>query len=250
MQITGVTGIPEVKQGDKIGIILTEAAERQNTAIQGNDIVVVTQKIVSKSEGRTADLKKISPSNFAAQLAQHADRDPRLVELILRESRAIIRMDLGRGIFITETQHGFICANAGIDTSNVPGENMVSLLPKDPDKSAQRIRSQIHQKIPGGSVAVIISDTFGRPWREGHINFAIGVAGMESIHDYRGSEDAHGTTLKTTQIASADELAAAAELVMGKARQVPVAIVHGYKYIAGSNGAHTLLRPRSMDLFR
>ena len=250
IEIIGVTGIPEVKHGDEIGVILTEAAKRQNTVIQSNDIVVITQKIVSKSEGRIVDLRKISPSNFATQLAQHSNRDPRLVELILRESRAIIRMDLARGIFITETQHGFICANAGIDTSNVPGDHMVSLLPKDPDKAAQRIRSQLHQRIPGGSIAVVISDTFGRPWREGHINFAIGVAGMDSIHDYRGSEDAYGTTLKTTQIASADELAAAAELVMGKVRQVPIAIVQGYKYVVGSNGAQTLLRHRSTDLFR
>ena len=250
VQVIGVTGMPEAQYGDELGAVIARAAEKQGTAIESRDIVVVTQKIVSKAEGRIVDLREVEPSTFAIQVARESGRDARLVELVFRESRTIIRMDVSRGIFITETRHGFVCANAGIDDSNVPGESMVSLLPKDPDESAHRIQAQIHHTLPGVRVAVIVSDTFGRPWREGHVNFAIGVAGMDPIRDYRGSPDAYGRTLKVTQIAAADELASAAELVTGKASQVPAAIVRGYEYPEGADGVQGLLRPRSRDLFR
>ena len=250
VQVIGVTGIPEVTAGDRLGEVIVAAAERQRTAIESGDILVVTQKIVSKSEGRIVDLNTVEPSAFACQLARESGKDPRLVELVLRESRAIVRMDVERGVIITETKHGFVCANAGIDTSNVPGESVVSLLPEDPDESARRIQEQVHSAMPGVGVAVIISDTFGRAWREGHVNFAIGVAGMSAIKDYRGTPDAYGATLKVTNMAVADELASAAELVTAKAIHVPVAIVRGYQYHQGPDGIQALLRDRSRDLFR
>ena len=250
VQIIGVTGIPEVETGDRLGTIIVTAAERQDTPLEPGDILVVTQKIVSKAEGRIADLRDIEPSEFARQLAKESGRDSRLVELVLRESRSIVRMDLSRGIMITETSHGFICANAGIDTSNLPGDSLVSLLPEDPDESAQRIREEVRLALPGTDVAVIISDTFGRAWREGHVNFAVGVAGVDPIKDYRGAPDAYGKTLKVTQMAIADELASAAELVTAKAIGVPVAIVRGYPYRQGQQGIRSLLRHRSTDLFR
>ena len=169
---------------------------------------------------------------------------------MLRESRAIVRMDTGRGIMITETQHGFVCANAGIDSSNVAGDDYVSLLPEYPDESARRIRNGVLAASGGASVAIIISDTFGRAWREGHVNFAIGVAGMHAFQDYRGTPDAFGMTLKVTTIAVADELAAAAELVTAKAINVPVAIVRGYRSPEGPDGTESLIRDPDRDLFR
>ena len=250
IQVIGVTGIPDVQDGDKLGAVIVKSAENQGTAIESGDVLVVTQKIVSKAEGRIVDLREIEPSPFACQLAQESGRDARVVELVLRESRSIVRMDVSRGIIIAETRHGFVCANAGIDTSNVPGDSMVSLLPKDPDESAHRIQEEILGALPGVKVAVIVSDTFGRPWREGQVNFAIGVAGMNPIKDYTGSADAYGRTLNVTNIAAADELASAAELVTAKASQVPAAIVRGYRYSRGPDGVKDLLRLRSRDLFR
>ena len=250
VQIIGIAGIPEVGPGDHMGEIILRAAQAQGTPLESRDILVVTQKVVSKAEGRVVDLAGIEPSAFASRIAGPSGRDPRLVELVLRESRSIVRMDLERGIMITETAHGFVCANAGIDTSNVPGDGLVSLLPEDPDRSARQIRDQLQEALPGGTVAVIISDTFGRAWRDGHVNFAIGVAGMDPIVDYRGTPDAYGNILKVTAIAVADELASAAELVMAKADNVPVAIVRGYRYPAGPGGVRDLLRDRSADLFR
>lgn len=250
IQIIGVTGLPEVKPGDPLGEMVVAAAARQGTPVEANDILVVTQKVVSKAEGRVVDLTTVEPSPFARKLAKESGKDARLVELVLRESRAIVRMDASRGIIITETRHGFVCANAGIDTSNVPGDGVVSLLPEDPDASARRIREQVQGAIPGVAVAVIISDTFGRAWREGHVNFAIGVAGITPMKDYRGTYDALGKLLKVTNIAIADELAAAAELATAKAINVPVAIVKGYQYSPGPGGVQPLLRDRSTDLFR
>ena len=212
-------------------------------------MVVVTQKIVSKAEGRLVNLEDVSPSPFAVQLSAESGRDPRLVELVLRESRSIVRVDPARGILITETKHGFVCANAGIDSSNVLGDDIVSLLPEDPDRSAREIRAGI-AAAAGADVAVIVSDTFGRPWREGHVDFAIGIDGMDPFLDYRGTEDAHGQVLHVTTIALADELSAAAEVVMGKALGIPAAIVRGVRYRPGDGGSATLLRDRSTDLFR
>jgi len=243
-------GIPEIRAGDRLGEIIAAAGDRQGTPVESGDILVVTQKAVSKAEGRIVDLKDVEPSAFACELARESGRDARVVELVLRESRAIVRMDASRGIIITETKHGFVCANAGVDTSNVPGEDLVSLLPEDPDESAQRIREQIRGSRSGVEVAVIISDTFGRAWREGHVNFAIGVAGMSPFKDYRGTPDAYGRILRVTSIAIADELASAAELVTAKAASIPVAIVRGYLFSPGPDGARALLRDRSRDLFR
>lgn len=249
LKIIGVTGIAEVQPGDDLGPMIVAAARTQGTPIHIWDVLVVTQKIVSKAEGRLVDLATVEPSNRAVELATPSGRDPRLVELVLRESRSVVRTDLERGVLITETHHGFVCANAGIDASNVPGDDTVTLLPKVPDRSAAAIRRHVEGAV-SGSVAVVISDTFGRAWREGHVNFAIGVSGMAPIRDYRGSLDAVGNELKVTQIAEADELAAAAELVMAKAAQIPVAIVRGHKFVPDEGGYEPLIRDRSTDLFR
>ena len=250
LEIIGLTGIPEIETGDRLGDIIVAAAREQGTPIEDGDILVVTQKIVSKAEGRVVDLSDVEPTHFARQVACQSGRDPRLVELVLRESRAIVRMDTARGIIIAETKHGFVCANAGIDTSNVPGDSRVSLLPEDSDRSAGEIMREVARGLGGGAVAVIVSDTFGRAWREGHANFAIGVAGMDPLKDYRGTFDAYGALLKVTNIAVADEVASAAELVTAKAIGVPVAIVRGYEYNKSPDGAQSLLRHPSRDLFR
>ena len=242
--------MPEVVSGDQVGHIISDAAQAQGTPIEDGDVLIVTQKIVSKAEGRVIDLRSVEPSYFARQLADESGKDPRLIELVLRESRSIVRMDLDRGIIITETKHGFVCANAGIDTSNVPGDSLVALLPEDPDESARRIREQLRDTMLGASVAVIISDTFGRAWREGHVNFAIGVAGISPLKDYKGTPDAYGRILKVTNIAIADEMASAAELVTAKAINVPAAIVRGYEYAQEPDSIRHVVRERSRDLFR
>ena len=218
--------------------------------IATGDILVITQKIVSKAEGRVIDLRDVEPSPYACRLAEETSRDPRLVELVLKESRSIVRMDPDRGIIITETRHGFVCANSGIDSSNVPGDNRVCLLPEDPDESASRIRQEVSNALPGTEVGVIISDTFGRAWREGHVNFAIGAAGLSVLKDYRGTPDAYGRVLKVTNIAVADELAGAAELVTGKTLNIPASIIRGYPCPKEPSGVQPLLRNRSRDLFR
>ena len=250
IEVIGLTGIPEVSVGDRLSKLIADAATGQRTPIENGDIVVVTQKIVSKAEDRVVRLSGVEPSARARQFADESGRDPRLIELVLRESRAIVRMDAARGILITETKHGFVCANSGIDASNVPGEDAVSLLPEDPDASAHRIREELAGLAGLSTLAVIVSDTFGRAWREGHANFAIGVAGIDPIKDYRGTQDSFGNVLKVTNIAVADELAAASELVMAKANGVPVAIVRGLPYASTSGSVGPLIRDRSTDLFR
>ena len=247
--VTGVLGIPEIEAGARLGTLIAKASTRQGDSLRDGDIVVVTQKVVSKAEGRLVRLDSVAPSPYAVELSADSGRDPRLTELVLRESASVVRMDTARGIMITETKHGFICANAGIDSSNVAGEDVVSLLPEDPDESARGIRAEIKRETDK-SVAVVITDTFGRPWREGQTNYAIGAAGIEPLVDYRGGVDAVGKLLKVTMIAVADELAAAAELVMAKAAGIPVAIVRGYEYREGAGSARSLLRERSLDLFR
>ena len=251
ISIIGITGLPEIKEGDDLGSMIVRFAQGQDTPLASGDILVVTQKIVSKAEGRLVDLRTIEPSAFAVEFASHSGRDARRVELVLRESRSVVRMDAERGIMITETKHGFVCANSGIDSSNVFGEDYVCLLPEDPDASAEGIRIRIRELIDSPDVPVIISDTFGRAWREGHGNFAIGVSGMDPLRDYRGEIDASGKLLRVTNIAVADELAGAAELVMAKVINVPVAIVRGYAYSAVDNASIApMLRERSRDLFR
>lgn len=249
IEIVGITALPEIENGAELGLMIVMAAIGQDTSLEDGDILVVTQKVISKAEGRIVDLRTVTPSERGLKLSIETERDPRLVELILRESKSLIKIDSERGIIIAETHHGFICANAGIDQSNVAGEHMVSLLPKDPDGSARRIREEVAQVL-GVRVAVIISDTFGRAWREGQVNFAIGVSGIDPILDYRGSLDKQGSVLKTTSIAIADELVAAGEMVMGKAEGIPVALIRGYRYQPSAGGVAYLLRDPASDLFR
>jgi coenzyme F420-0:L-glutamate ligase/coenzyme F420-1:gamma-L-glutamate ligase len=247
VQIIGVPGMPEVRPGDDLAALILEAVRRQGADIEDGDVLVVTQKIVSKAEGRLVDLRQVEPSPRARELADRTGKDPRLLEVILGESQRIVRQE--GGVIICETRHGFVCANAGVDISNV-GEGMVSLLPENPDQSARRIRVAIQERTAGVSVAVVISDTFGRPWREGHTNVAIGVAGMSPIKDYVGQTDPQGYVLRVSTMAVADELAAAAELVMGKLSRVPVAIVRGFDYQRAEGSARELIRPAERDLFR
>ncbi len=249
LEIFGIAGMPEIQSGDRLGGIISETAVDQGTPLESGDIVVVTQKVVSKAEGRVVKLSGVEPSDFAAVFAASAGRDARLIELVLQESKSIVRMNPERGVIISETHHGFVCANAGIDQSNIPGDETVCLLPVDPDESARRIAAEIRD-FTGVSAPVIISDTFGRAWRDGHVNFAIGVAGMEPMVDYRGLPDAQGQEMHVTTIAIADELAGAAELVQFKAIGIPVSIIRGYPYRESSSGYGTLVRERSRDMFR
>jgi coenzyme F420-0:L-glutamate ligase/coenzyme F420-1:gamma-L-glutamate ligase len=215
--------------------------------LSDGDILVIAHKVVSKAEGRMVSLDSVKPSEQAVQWACEYRKDPRVFQLILNETKRVVRMD--RGVIIAETRHGFICANAGVDTSNVP-EGSAVLLPDDPDRSARALQRAI-TKTAGVSIAVIISDTFGRPWREGIVNIALGVAGMAALEDYRGQRDTAGKMMQATLIARADEVAGAAELVMGKTNRVPVAIVRGIRGGAKRGGSgRELIRPPGRDLFR
>jgi coenzyme F420-0:L-glutamate ligase/coenzyme F420-1:gamma-L-glutamate ligase len=246
IQIIGLAGIGEVEAGDDLGQLILEGARHCGLKILDKDIIVIAQKVVSKAEGRAVRLETITPSEVAREWARRYDKDPRMVEVVLGESRRIVRME--RGIIIAETRHGFICANAGVDASNV-AEDVVTLLPEDPDRSARQIKERI-ERDTGARVAVIISDTFGRPWREGITNVAIGLAGIAPLVDYRGRIDSHGRPLRVTIIAVADELASAAELVMRKTAGVPVAIIRGFDYDARTASSRELVRPPENDLFR
>lgn len=248
LAIIPVKGIPEVNSGDNLGEIIVSKLKDQGDAFQDGDVAVISQKVVSKAEGRVTNLSNVTPSTFATVIAKEAGKDPRQVEVILRESKKIVRMKAGH--LITETRHGFVCANAGVDGSNVArGKELVTLLPLDPDASADRIWKSI-KELTGKSVPVIITDTFGRAWRMGQVNFAIGVSGMKPIHDYKGTRDMYRHVLRVTEIAVADELASAGELVMNKADKIPVALVRGYKFRRGKGSGKDLLRPEEMDLFR
>jgi len=247
IQILGISKMPLVNPGDNIGDQLVQAAKEESIQIQANDILVIAQKIVSKAEGKVLDLSSVHPSELAKTIAKTSAKDPRHVEVILRESTSIVRM---RGAhLIVETPHGFVCANAGVDRSNVGKNDSVVLLPVDPDKSAKMIRQRI-MELTGVEVGVIISDTFGRAWRNGQVNVAIGVDGLNPIVDYRGSQDMFGNQLSVTQIAIADELASAAELVMRKSDRIPVAIIRGVEYVKETGSIKSLIRPREEDLFR
>ena len=244
--VIGLRSLPAIKKGDDVGREIVQCASRQGEDMREEDVVVIAQKIVSKSEGRVVDLKEINPSDFAREVAQSTRRSPRHVEVILRETSRMVRMQ--KSHLITQTKHGFICANAGVDRSNVPGKSNVILLPEDPDKSALLIRDRIYE-LTKRKVAVIISDTFGRPWRLGYVNVAIGVAGMKPLKDYRGIKDMYGRTLNVTMMAVADELASTAELVMNKTDRIPVAIIRGYSYPKGDGSAKDLIRPPELDMF-
>jgi coenzyme F420-0:L-glutamate ligase / coenzyme F420-1:gamma-L-glutamate ligase len=245
LEVLPIEGIPEVRPGDDLAALVSEAVGGD---LRAGDVVVVTHKVVSKAEGRLVDLCTVEPSAFAKSFAARHGKDPRQIEVVLRESRRTVRMD--RGLIISETHHGFVCANAGVDASNVPGEEVICLLPRDPDASASRLREALSARIEGSDLAVIVSDSFGRAWREGITNVAIGVAGMEPLADYRGETDAHGFPLSASVLAIADELAAAAELVMGKTAGIPVAIVRNYPYTPAAGTAQRLLMETDRDLFR
>ena len=247
VRIIAIEGIPEIHPDDDLSAIILAAAVGQGLSFEDGDVVVVTQKVVSKAEGRIVALDSMEPGVFALQIAEQWEKDARLVEVVLRESARIVRMD--HGVIICETKHGLICANAGVDSSNVEVLGTVTLLPVDPDASAAGIRRRI-EEAAGVTLAVIITDTFGRPWREGHVNFAIGLAGMGGVRDYAGQVDPAGYEIKVTQMAVADELAAAAELAHGKLDRVPVAVIRGYDYPRGSATARDLLRDPEKDLFR
>jgi coenzyme F420-0:L-glutamate ligase/coenzyme F420-1:gamma-L-glutamate ligase len=248
IQIIGVEGLPIIKEGDDIAKIICDTAKQQKTPIENGDIIVITHVFASRAEGNIVNLDTVVPSEFAKAWAQKFDKDPALVEVVLRESKRIVRMDDGK--LITETKHGLICANSGVDRSNVLGERNVALLPKNPDNSARKIRREI-KKLTGKDVAVIISDTHGRPLRQGEINIAIGVADINPIRDRRGETDLFGYVLKVKRTAIADELASAAELVIGQASEgIPVAIIRGYPYSKSEKGkAAELIRPKREDLF-
>ena len=246
VRILGLPGIPVIVPGDDLGALIEQAAQGAELPLQDGDIVVVTQKIVSKAEGCLVSLADVTPSPLAADFARQWDKDARQVEVVLQASRRIVKMD--RGVIISETRHGFICANAGVDRSNMEGD-VVALLPPDPDASARAIRERLRRQL-GVDAAVIISDTFGRPWREGLVNVAIGLAGMQANVDYTGQYDAQGYELKVTALCVADELAAAAELVMNKLDNVPVAVIRGYDYPRGDGDLNHLVRDPERDLFR
>ncbi len=245
--ITGINSIPEVKPGDDLPGLIVDGFAATGVTLQQGDVLVVTQKIVSKAEGRLVDLNNIEPSPFALEHARKWGKDPRQIEVVLMESARIVRMD--KGVLISETHQGLVCANAGVDASNVPGEDIVSLLPVDSDVSAARIREALRQST-GVDVPVIISDSFGRTWRNGIINVAIGVSGLQALTDYRGQDDQFGYRMSATVIAVADELASAAELVMGKLEACPVALVRGYPYTAAEGTAQELVIDPTRDMFR
>ncbi len=248
IEILPVVGIPDISKGDNVGKLIVSRVEASGQEIRKGDIIVIAQKIVSKAEGRIVTLSRVKPSAFASEISKLSDKDPRQVEVILRESAKIVRMKEGH--LITETKHGFVCANSGVDMSNVgKGSDSATLLPVDPDKSAAVIRSEI-SSLTGVDAPVIITDTFGRAWRLGHVNFAIGISGMKAIRDYRGTRDMYRHVLRVTEMAVADELASAAELVMNKADRVPAAIVRGYPFRKGLGTAKELVRPEELDLFR
>jgi len=250
--IIPVRGLPEIRPADDLPRQLLEALAAQGDELRPGDVAVVTSKMVSKAEGRTVLLEEVMPSAFAEEWATRFGKDPRHVEVVLRESRRLVRMD--RGLIIAETRHGFICANAGVDASNAARAGELLLLPVDPDASARALRGALRERT-GVDVAVVISDTFGRPWRTGQTNVAIGCAGMSALRTYLGEVDPAGHLLVATTIAVADELAGAAELVMGKLDRVPVAVVRGYAYPAPAadvpdEGTVPLVRQAEFDLFR
>ena len=245
-EVIGVEGIGEVRPGDALAEIFLDAAARQGTPLASGDLLVIGQKVISKAEGRLVRLADVTPSAVATSMAATLERDPRFVEVVLRESRRIVRMD--KGILIVETHHGWICANAGVDQSNVDVD-VVALLPEDSDASAARLRERIAD-LRHTHVGVIIADTFGRPWREGLTNVAIGVAGVAPLRSYLGQLDSAGRPLQATILAVADEVASAAELVMGKLDRIPLAIVRGLPLAVGDEGSKPLLREPSRDLFR
>jgi coenzyme F420-0:L-glutamate ligase / coenzyme F420-1:gamma-L-glutamate ligase len=247
IQITSIRVSNDIRLNNDLSAMILAAISHSQIEIQNDDILVVTHKIVSKAEGRVIDLASIKPSTKAIRMAKEHDKDSRVMELILNESTQILRAK--NGIIISETKHGFVCANAGVDQSNVEGDTAV-LLPVAPDESASRLQDAVKKKV-GKEIAVVITDTFGRTFRNGQTNVAIGIAGINPIKSYIGTYDMYGRKLRVTEIAVADEIASAAELVMGKAEGTPVAIVRGYNFERASRSSvKSLLRAKERDLFR
>jgi coenzyme F420-0:L-glutamate ligase/coenzyme F420-1:gamma-L-glutamate ligase len=247
LSIIPVRGIPEVRPSDDLVGLLLAALARAGGKIAEGDVLVVAQKVVSKSEGRIVHLADVVPGARALAMAEESGKDPRQIEVVLGETKQIIRWE--RGVLIVETRHGFVCANAGVDRSNAGAPDTVILLPLAPDASAARIRDEIARRAHA-SVAVVITDTFGRAWREGHTNVAIGIAGLPALKRYIGQRDPEGYELRVTEIAVADEIAAAAELVMGKLDRCPVAIVRGLTFEESDETAQEYVRPAARDMFR
>ncbi|HET8576234.1 MAG TPA: coenzyme F420-0:L-glutamate ligase [Methylomirabilota bacterium] len=245
-EVIGIEGLPEIARGDDLGRLIAEAAARQGTPVGPRDMLVISQKVVSKAEGRVVRLSAVTPSARARAVAAEIGRDPRLVEVILSETRRVVRQD--KGVLIVETRHGWVCANAGVDQSNVDADT-ACLLPEDADRSARALRERL-VALTRLELAIIIADTFGRPWREGLTNVAVGVAGLRPLKSYLGERDPAGHVLQATILALADELAAAAEPVMGKLDRIPVAIIRGLEWEAGDGSSRELLRDPSRDLFR
>jgi coenzyme F420-0:L-glutamate ligase / coenzyme F420-1:gamma-L-glutamate ligase len=242
IEIVALSNMPEVRRGDDLAALIRNQAKQEHQPIDSSVVIAVAQKIVSKVQGAIVDLREIRPSAFAQSWANEWNKDPRLVELILMESRRIVKMD--RGILITETRLGYVCANSGVDQSNVDGDDFATVLPKDPDASAVRLRKEL------GCGAVILTDTFGRPWREGLVDVAIGVAGLAPLEDYRGTLDWRGRKLTGTIVAVADQLAAAAGILMRKPCGFPIVLLRGFEWKAAEGSARALIRSREEDLFR
>jgi coenzyme F420-0:L-glutamate ligase/coenzyme F420-1:gamma-L-glutamate ligase len=243
LELRGIEGLPEIRPGDDLAALIVEHAE----SLRNGDVVVVAQKVVSKAEGRIRTLTDVTPSERAIALAHRLDADARMVQVVLDETVRVVRDDR---VLIVETRQGFVCANAGVDRSNVDGADDVCLLPIDCDASALALHERI-ESLTGVRAGVVVSDTFGRAWRMGLVNVALGVAGIPAMLDYRGRPDDFGMPLQATIVAVADELAAAAELLMGKTRRVPVVVVHGLDDLGGVPGnGQQLVRPSELDLFR
>jgi coenzyme F420-0:L-glutamate ligase/coenzyme F420-1:gamma-L-glutamate ligase len=247
IEIIGLRSLPEVRPGDNLAALIGAALRREGFVLRSGDVLVLAQKVVSKAEGCIVRLRDVQPSDLARSWARTLREDPRFVEVVLRESHRVIRMT--ERALIVETRHGFVCANAGVDRSNVRSAGTATCLPLDPDRSAQRLAGRL-RKLAKARVAVIVSDTFGRPWRLGLTNVAIGAAGLAVLEDLRGTRDASGRKLQGTILAVADELAAAAGLVMKKAARIPAVIIRGYHFAGPRGNARQLIRPASEDMFR
>jgi coenzyme F420-0:L-glutamate ligase/coenzyme F420-1:gamma-L-glutamate ligase len=246
LEVIPVPGLPDVKAGDDLAGLILNALRKIHVALRDDDILVVKQKIVSKSEGRLVKLADVTPGRRATILAKKERKDPRLVELVLGEAVRVVRA--GHGVIITETRHGFVCANSGVDQSNVGG-GFAALLPLDPDKSARGLRRRL-EDMSSKRLAVIVTDTFGRPWRRGQTDVAIGCSGINPLVSYAGKKDAFGYELRVTEPAIVDEIAGAAELSIGKLARMPAAIVRGVEFVPGERGVKSLVMPRDRDLFR
>ncbi|HET8925781.1 MAG TPA: coenzyme F420-0:L-glutamate ligase [Candidatus Acidoferrum sp.] len=246
LRLFPIPGLPEIRARDDLPVHIVNAARKAGLRFHEGDILVVAQKIVSKAEGQIVALASVIPSSRARRIAKRLKKDPRAIEVVLRESRRIVRTER---VLIAETHHGFVCANAGVDHSNVHGDDVVTLLPRHPDRSAMKLAAALRKRT-GKRLAVIISDTFGRPWRLGLTDVAIGAAGVPVLLDLRSTRDRHGKLLTATVLAIADELASAAGLLMGKSEGTPVVLIRGYRYKAVLEPASRIIRPAREDLFR